>query len=536
MNYLMKAQFVLFALFILACSKQDLPEPGPPIGEIENGNGISEEELERYTGEIGLLIDVREVAKLGYHPAEVSIDVNAQEGNYDQVLSVDPFTSMAQLSISIENLSEAAETELREGIPFIINILDNQGNTIVSTQFDKTSWKENGTLVKPDIAGLEEQFTAISFRENTPHYLQVYYPETDFFWGNVAFVPTNAGDANSKVYGWYEGDFDFAPYKTYAQFYFQPWPLDENVYAIYAAHTSRYLAIDDNDGSLRQSGAYSYMENIETLHPRYLFRIARGEDGAYTISSMNGLPLRKREQDWTTMSSSDIAHFRIIALDINWQVEILSTKQLEPILPAAETSFGFNSTLINCGSGDLQQEVGVERTETTSYTTSFEETIGLAGRVTSTTSASVTASAEAEYFGSSASVSGTVSTELEVSVEANQSSSIGQESTTEQTDTYFSRRIVSVPAGKASLVYDAYQTYSNVRIPFVQRVRITGRLQDTNEALTGMEIASQYSVASGKGVISDIGATYIEITIRGYTVLDNILKTKSEVQDVPSGC
>lgn len=85
-------------------------------------------------------------------------------------------------------------------------------------------------------------------------------------------------------------------------------------------------------------------------------------------------------------------------------------------------------------------------------------------------------------------------------------------------------------------MYDAYQTYSNVRVPFVQRIRITGTFEDTDEVLTGYEIATQYSLASGRGVITEIGANYIEITVRGQTILDNVLKTKSEVKDVASGC
>lgn len=535
MNYQISktiSAFIFLIIFVFACSKTEQPTP---IGELDKADGISEDAIEKYAGEIGLLIDVRDLAKKGYQPTRVKMTSGAMEKNINQSLEIDLFTHLARLSLPLDQLSKEAETELRDGVSITIDIQESNGNSILKENFEKISLKENGFLIVPDAAGIDNRFTEFEFQENAPHFLQIYFSTHPHIIDNVAFISRRDGDRNARVWREYEGS-DFAKHQTNAQFYFQKWPNEEKVYAIYAAHTKRYLAIDDNDGTLRQSGAYSFREDISNLHPRYLFRIAREEAGTYSLSSMSGKPLKQTEQSFTTNSSGRVALFKIVSLDIEWAVEDLGVKQLPPIYPAAETSFGFNSTLINCGSGALQQEVGIERTETTSFTSSYEESIGLSSRVTNTIGTSVTAEAEANFFGSKASVSGTISAELEVSVEATKTSTRGVERTTEKTDTYFSKRLVSVPSGKASLVYDAYQTYSNVRVPFVQRFRITGKYSDTGEAVSGKEIASQYSFATGRGVITEIGSTYIEITVRGTTVLDNILKTKSEVRDVASGC
>lgn len=409
----------LFGL-IVSCTKEEVPEP--IIRLIETSNGVSAEDLEQYQGEIGLLIDLRPIVKLGYQPVEVKIETSARQYQANQTASVDPLTSIARIVVPVEELTDEAEAELRGGVELSVQVMDQMGKELLKTTFGKTSWRESGTLLEVELQNLEEQFQRIDFKPGVPHFFQIYFirsaPYSNLFSPDVAFIPPGNGDKNSFIYRYLTipGDkpFDYAKSKRYAQFYFQPYDKAENIYAVYAAHTKRYLAIDDNDDSWRQSGAYSYREDISDLHPRYLFKVGRGIDGTYTLTTMDGRPLRRTEQRWAADDRGGIAHFRIIALDIDWQTEVIETRQMQPIFPAAETSFGFNSTLINCGTGELQQEVGVERTETSTYTTSFEESIGFAGRVTTTTGASVTASAEANFFGNKGSVSGTVSAELDI--------------------------------------------------------------------------------------------------------------------------
>jgi hypothetical protein len=329
---------------------------------------------------------------------------------------------------------------------------------------------------------------------------------------------------------------------TSEQYYFYKFPNEENTFAIWSANTDRYLATDSNDNTFRQSGAFSYPTGISdnTLHPRYRFIIEKASNGLYTINDMNGNPMRpyynNGKTSWRTNISTNIQYFRIIALDIDWETEVLDTKHLAPIFPSVDTSFGFNSTLRNCGSGTLEQQVGIERVVETTFTSSVSESIGLSGRVTTSVDVSVSATAEASFFGNGGSVTGEVSAGLEVSVEASSSTTIASEESVTETQTFFSNRTVTVPSGSASLVYDAYQTYSNVRVPYVKRFRLKGRNTDTSEGLSGLEIATQLSTTSFTGTVTNIGSDFVEITIQGNMFMDNIVDTQTEVRDVAANC
>ncbi|MFO7847188.1 MAG: hypothetical protein R6V27_11550, partial [Balneolaceae bacterium] len=261
----------------------------------------------------------------------------------------------------------------------------------------------------------------------------------------------------------------------------------------------------------------------------------------YTIRGVkDNNPLRRFSNsgdiNWHTDTSGTIQYFRIIALDIEWQSTELNTEYLQPILPSVETSFGFNSTLRNCGSGTLEQQVGIEREVTTTYTSAFSESVGLSGRVTTSADVSVSATAEASFFGSGGSVTGEVSAGLEVSTEASSTTTVSNEESVSETNTFFSNRTVTVPSGSASLVYDAYQTYSDVKVPYVKRLRLRGSHSETSASLTGSEIATQLYITNFSGVVSNIGSDFVEITIRGNMLLDNIVDTQTEVRDVPANC
>jgi len=237
-----------------------------------------------------------------------------------------------------------------------------------------------------------------------------------------------------------------------------------------------------------------------------------------------------------------VEYFRIIAYNTDYEVEQLETKQLAPILPRVQTSFGFNNTLVNCGTGELSQEVGTEKTFTTTQTSWFQETVGFNSRVTLNASVTVGAKAEASFFGNGGEVSGSVTAGVEVSVGASQESTTGVEETDEVSERFFSTRTVTVPSGAASLVYDARQTYSNVSLPFAQRLRLRGNEIDPLTgnafigALSGTDLVTQLRMANFKGLITFVGSDYVEITILGNTVLNNFVETKSEVKDVDPNC
>lgn len=532
---------VLFCFF--SCSEPEDDILPPDDGEIETGSGISASELNEYPGDLGLLIDTRNIAKKGYYPTTVIVDFDATEGDYDQEVSVDPYTNIATVSIPVTSLSEEAEAELRNGVPLEYRIEAAGGELLEEDAISIIPLRENGTKIIATADALSYADETFVMTEGMPYFLQTVDANGNFS-DNV--VEKSAG-AEGNVTRLYEDYSAFRASWTDHQYYFQAHPGQENVYSIYSKHTNRYLGIDDSwAGTFYQSGSVSYPMDPAAISSDLKLSIQRAENGFFTIHDRNGDPLRRFEQAgekafWRTTGANPVQYFRIIALDIEWEVTELSTEHQEPIYPAAETTFGFNSTLINCGNGSLEQEVGIEKTVTTTYTVGFEETIGLSSRATTSLEATVGATAEASFFGSGGSVSAEVSAGLELSVEANQTSTISSENSISEENTFFSKRTVTVPAGSASLVYDAYQTYSNVQIPFVKRFRVRGNQIDPNNnavivAMTGAAINTQFSFVGFDGVVTAIGPDYIEITVRGTTRLDNIVQAQSEVRDVPSDC
>jgi hypothetical protein len=106
------------------------------------------------------------------------------------------------------------------------------------------------------------------------------------------------------------------------------------------------------------------------------------------------------------------------------------------------------------------------------------------------------------------------------------------EMTDEDTDTYFSRRVVTVPSGSLFFVYDA-QTYANVKVSFVKRFKIFAhQIEPSNND----PVTTQLTTTNFKGLITNIANDYIEVTLRGTTVLDNLIEIQREVIDVAANC
>ncbi len=530
--------FIIFiACLMVSCNKDDMPSHEGD-GNIVSEDGISAGDLETYSGDLGIIINTRDLAKKGYNPKKVKITTTAIHGNYDGELLVDPLTSLAQLSMSTDDLLASAEAELRHGVGLEIKILNESNAVIAERTFSILSFIENGNRIDIDASDMEYINQELSFNYNTKYFIQPVDANGNYS-NSVVWKPSSALDNGVRMT---ERSSSFNAGTTTEQYMFYKYPNEPNVFAIYSANTNRYLRIGLTQRNLRQSGAYSYPSTSpNSLGEDLTFTIQREPNGLYTIrGNANGNPLRRGNDHggvfWHTHDNGNIQYFRIIALDLDWETQVLNTEHQAPIFPAANTSFGFNSTLKNCGSGELQQQVGMEREVTTTHTSSFTETIGLSGRVTTSVDVSVSATTEANFFGTGGSVTGEVSTGLEVSVEASKSSSAGSEQSTSETHTFFSTRTVSVPPGKASLVYDAYQTYSNVRVPYVQLIRLKAWDNWVSEYISGQDIATQLKMSSFTGTITNIGSDFVEVAVRGVLIFDNIVDTQTEVRDVPANC
>ncbi|WP_299099842.1 hypothetical protein [uncultured Winogradskyella sp.] len=522
-------------LFVFGCSKED---DGSGDSVIEEVNGIGADDLENYGGDLGLLINTRDLVKKGYNPVKVNITTTAIQGNYDQELVVDPFTNIAQLKLSIDDLTEIAVDELRDGVGLEVEVLNPSDNVILSETYSVVSFEENGNQFDIDASNLEAVSNNLHFNGDMRYYLQLVDAGGNFE-NTIVWKPGSGDDGSLRLE---ERTSSFNRGITSEQFYIYQYQNEDNTVAVYSAITNRYLRIGESTRTFRQSGAYSFPStNPNSLGADLKFIVKKESNGLYTIrGASDNKPLRRiangSDMNWHTNDNGTIQYFRIISLDIEWQVTQLDTEYLQPIMPAVVTSFGFNSTLKNCGSGNLEQQVGIEKDVTTTYTNAFSETIGLSSRVTTNVDVTVSATAGASFFGNGGSVTAEASAGLEVSTEASTSSTVSAEESVSDTNTFFSNRIVTVPAGSASLVYDAYQTYSNVKVPYVKRLRLTGNHTQGPESMSGFEIATQLEISNFLGVITNIGSDFVEVTIKGNMYLNNIVDSVTEVRDVAANC
>jgi hypothetical protein len=558
------------------CSKDEDPNPSqPPVngeeGQLEQGEGISEEDLTTFEGEIGILLDARPYIKKGQPVTLLKVTPVDTDFFDSQVLEVDPFTNFASFKLALESLTDEAEDALRNGVDLTVELLDANETTLFTEALSNVLFKENGTQEELRGQNVADLNTEINLNPDTPYFIQLVNSEgaieqkaldnePSLVYGGVPPALCRIDDIAFSYadYPSLNSDANFASNNHSQQFYFQKHGGTQNVYSIISRRTNTYLKVESSSFlGARYEVATSETPrtaNFEALGTAYKFRVQK-ENNTYQLFAFEaetplGFTKREREcpssvgttyeYELTTLRSSDNIpdqgqNFRIVTTDVEYETESIETWYGEPILPSPENSFKFNSTLTNCTSRDLVQEVGTEVTESTTMSLSWEETIGLTSSVTSTSSVSVSAEAGVNFFGTGGKVSGTVSQELAVSVEISKSATTaeGQSSTSE--NTILTGRTVTVSPGKQVLAYDAVQTYPDISVPFVQRLKISGR-NSSGVALTGEELATQTAFGGFTGTITEIGANSIEITVRGTTTFKQAVDAISEASESDASC
>ncbi len=135
----------------MSCSKDgdestsETPEVNlPENGELIIDDGISEDDLTTFKGEIGILLDARPYVKKGQPVAKVKVSPN-EGGLFEPVvLEIDPFTNYARFKIGLENLAADTETSLRNGIDLTVDLLSADENTLFTENLSNVLFKENG--------------------------------------------------------------------------------------------------------------------------------------------------------------------------------------------------------------------------------------------------------------------------------------------------------------------------------------------------------------------------------------------------------
>ena len=558
---------LLYMLIVFACSKDDNPTTEPPgEGMLVQGAGLSFEDIDTYAGEIGIVISTRSIAKKGYTPSSIELDVDANTGDFDTTLSIDPLTYIIVLKYPIDTLTDAQLNELTDGVDITVRVLDGTGAELANQEISNVSFVSNPNEFEVASPQLADLFTYVDLRPNTRYTVQFVKPGEDSVDGAPYSVQYTTGlrDAPGSPLFIRRGlNFDTDDTKRYTTFEFTKVAGQEDVYTIGVRdqdNTSRiyYLYIlDDVEGVYIQS---RYNWNINggntnaTALLNYRFRIKKESNGLYTISpARNNIPLKFvtfsfiRNADgfppeirnyeglnYEQNTADDPAYFRILPLDASWEITTIESKFEEPLLPPASTTFGFNSTLTNCSNGLLTTEVGTSQTTESSTATRWAESMGISTRNESTVTMNFSAQLTVPFRGITGMGSFSYTTAHTFSREISSTRSRDSVITETETIELFSKRTQEVPPKSAVLISDNCQSYDDIKVPYIQKLRIRADL--SGAPLTGREIVTQFGFNGFDGVITAVDGNSIDVTLRGNTTIDKLIDTEVFSQNVPDAC
>ncbi len=538
-------RLLLVFLLVWGCSNDD-GDPIPTDSGVEELPGLDLEEFEIDEGEIGISISARNIAKKGYTPKIAEIEVNATTGDYDQKVPFDSFNNIANLSFKNENLSEEAKTELEGGVGIRVKVLDENDNTLSILEISKVSFTPSPSEQEAPAEDLDDRYAKVILREDIKHFMQIVTNNSDEIFGapnSTLFVNTVLLNTPIIVSPLESLDYNSENTETFTTYRFAEVPGEEGVFTI-SVHNGddiHYLYIVPANSELRIQSKANLIRNGGNntgTPPNYKFRIDKVKAGLYMITpTFTGNPLSLLGDRLNAgNSSADPTYFRILSFDIDWDIQPIESKFMRPIMPRSSTSEAYNSTLRNCSSGLLQQTIGRSESLETTETLGWQESMSVSTSREYLVSVTVEAEVSTKFFGAGGSVRSSVTGGYTFNKSKTRTSTRSQEIGKTKTTEISTERTQEVPPKTAITVADIYQTYENVRIPYVQRFRIKGNYQEDGKALSGQEITTQFGFNSFTGVITDVGGDYIEVTVRGVNLINRLIDTETISRDVEGAC
>ncbi|BAX81735.1 hypothetical protein [Labilibaculum antarcticum] len=498
--------------------------------EVENGTtrfeGISDSTLNSIpvdAGEIGVAIDTRKLAVLGYKPSKVSFTIIGDLSTFTQSnIQIDPYTHVALFKLSRKDLTEEQITEFSEGVAIEARVFDAENVTMETMYGSKFIINSTNRTIKIESEKPHVQYP-MKLNADMPYYLAYEgFSLTNYLGAEIVGNFSEMSGTfiiNSTLYH----NDPTNIYSKLQKFYFIE--IEENIYAIKTAHKNSYLEIND-----KRKLAYN-IENTDdnpnfVLGDKHKFILEQTAKGTIEIRSLSG---------GTFSFYNGGAPFTFIAANITWEFNDLGTEYSAAILPPAQMDFAFDQTIHNCSGATGEYYVGNNREETKTVSIDVEETASFYSSTTDSKEATVEAEAGGEIFGIGASVSasGTIGTSRTRAFGSGTGTNKGKTYT--ETQTVSSNRVITVPPYTSVEVFDVIQKLKNVRIPFAQRVLLRAA-NDEGIPLSGEEIQSQLGANQFGGVVLEVGSDYIEYSVRGSINVANYFEYKNTVNDIVGIC
>lgn len=516
-------------------------------GTENTGSLLPSDSIVTSKGFVGLVIDTRPMAKKGYKPAKAQVNFTGNFAAFSKEVIIHPLTNIGTLAIAADNLTAAQLSQLANGVSVNIKISDNNGTQLTeyngNADIDASNKPLTLTTQQPKI------FPELGIKAGVPYYIQAITDEVNA--KNKLLTLVGAGGTSSA----FDGIINLYDYNYInsnnvldrAKYYFHP--LGGNQYNISVKsatlnnNNANYLKVDNTSGMLRPAIHFGANPGNDD---NFIFELGWDENGRIKIKPVNYAPLSFQVTNNSTVpvtvavnvsnSADTYLPFRIVAANVQWNVADRGTEYNAPIAPAAVLEFAYKSTLENCSPATLTQTVGSNKSETKSFKIGTEESLQLF--TSHTASVSVTTGVEAGFnlFGAdaTASVSTTVGYAYTTSVTATTTNT--WEQTIENTVAVSVEREIQVPPFTALEVYDAIQTINDVKMPFVQKIRVQGSYDGMGSNLSGNEIVSQLLANQFDGVITAVGNDYADITIKGTATIGKYFVAKTRSGELKGRC
>lgn len=549
MYQLQKFNFLVFFILLIAFScEENQVSPDQEIEEISATIQMDEFKVDQ--GEIGISISARSLARKGYKPVTAVISLEPVELT-EQIVSFDPYNNLANLNFNNEDLSDEMETALKNGVPVEVVVQDETGKSLATKSFPKLSFTPSPAEQEIENEKLPDLLGSVDIREEVLHYIQIITPNNEFFGAPSSESYSESKDMSKPVKVVLKDEFDYSEdyAENYTAFYFYKVPDQQDVYLIYTIKNNKkhFLLVWPNSTAhlTLTNNAWNENYDLETVSQfsNWQFKIQKEGLGLFKIVSMytnNPLVLTDNEnirlQAGDHTAPMEAAYFRVLAFDIDWDIQPIEAKFMKPIMPPSVTSSAYNSTLRNCSSGELNQTVGETTTLTTTQTIGWEESMSISTTEESYVAVTLSYEAETNFFGLKGTASASFTSDYLYSSTETQSSKNWETKSMEKSVQVSVSREIKVPPKTGISVADIYQQYENVRTPFVQRFRISGKFQANGEDLSGQEILTQFAFNSFTGVVNDVQERFIEVTVRGTSVIDRLIETSTESRDILGAC
>lgn len=518
----------------LACSKDDTDSMGEAEGTSEVIPKV-DVDLPVDPGELGLIMDVRDIFRKGYIATEAKVSF-ADYPKFDQTVSVDPISNLAILKFPMEDLTQEEKDAFENGTPITIEVRDGNGDEVGGYTVNAQKLLATGDPIEISTE-LPVVLPPLEIKVEIPYLIQ---PEQQ----NGVLEATCSSCFQPK---------EFNENSLRQKFYFEPVdPLsDDNRYLIRCAYRFPDDPSDPGDNGTGDYFRIGQPHLAPYVSSQWVFLIRR-EDAEVFVLEQDDQGWVKFRKEGTTKylaaESNDLKlydqslakpfRFRLLSDNIDWNLEDLGTQIDEPIMPPTKLEFAYQATIRNCTSGLLTETVGTVKSKEQTITTSSVEKMSFFRSHTATIGFNVEAALGGEIYGA----------KVTIGVEASYSftGSSTQETETANIDEYTTStevsrsRALEVPAHSAVEVYDAIRVVKGARVPYTKTYRVTATALSPEGTeigpLNSDQIRSQMIANRNGSVISAIGPDYIELTLRGYINITEMFETESGADQIPANC